>query len=124
MGLDEMRQAASEAARKNSSPAFTVDEIAKVLGEDADEFIACMRLVDAIIENPGVYTGVKAGLEASRLAAYRTRIGAKAQMYKSAAVGNADLRKRKDVLMTMYDSLLENINTLKGLARYEREVLS
>lgn len=109
-------------AQKEANPEFTVDEIASALGRDSEEFLNCMAVVEAIIDNPAQYTGVKAGIEATRLAALRTKIGAKAQMYKSAAVGNADLRKRKDVLMTMYDALLENINTLKGMAKYERDI--
>lgn len=116
------RMKAVEAAKRNNDPHFTMDEIGAALGQDAGEFLDCMELVEAIIADPHNYTGARAGVEALRLSALRTRIGAKAQMYKSASVGNADLRKRKDVLMTMYDALLENINCLKGMAKYEREI--
>lgn len=121
-----MRAAAAESARKANTPIFTVEQIANALGDDAEEFVACMKMVEAIIANPGDYMGIRAGLEAARLAAYRTKIGMKAQMYKSASVGsqNAHLRPRKDVLMCLYEALLENINTLKGLAKYEREVIN
>lgn len=121
-----MRQAAAESARKTNSPKFSVEDISIALGDDAEEFIAVMRVVSDIIENPHDYTGIRAGIEATKLAAYRTKIGMKAQMYKSASVGsqNAHLRPRKDVLMCLYEALLENINTLKGLAKYEREVIN
>lgn len=109
-------------AQKESNPEFTVDEIASALGRDSEEFLKCMALVEAIIDDPASYTGVRAGITATQLAGLRTKIGAKAQMYKSASVGNPELRKRKDVLMTMYDALLENINTLKGMAKYERDI--
>lgn len=109
-------------AQKENDPEFTVEQIAEALGRDADEFLACMEVVQAMIDNPHQYTGVRAGIEATRLAALRTKIGMKAQMYKSASVGNPDLRKRKDVLMTMYDGLVENINCLKAMAKYEREI--
>lgn len=122
--LERARKDASAKAKAAENPHFTVEEIALVLGDDAAEFLECMKVADTIIDDPRHYTGILAGLEASRLAALRMKIGAKAQMYKSASVGNAELRRRKDVLMTMYDALLENINCLKGLARYEREVTS
>lgn len=113
---------ATQAAKKYNDPHFTIEEIAEVLGKDADEFLACMEVVEAMIADPHNYTGARAGVEAVRLSALRTKLGMKAQLYKSAAVGNADLRKRKDVLMCMYDALLENINCLKGMAKYEREI--
>lgn len=120
--LMAMRRDAAEAAKKNNDPHFTTEEIAEVLGKDAEEFLSCMVVVEAIIADPKPYMGLRAGVEAVRLAALRTKIGAKAQLYKSNAVGNPDLRKRKDVLMCMYDALLENIQTLKLTAKFGQEI--
>lgn len=121
--MEQMRRDTANKAKQNNDPHFTVEEIAEALGQDAKEFLDCMAIVEAIIADPASYTGAKAGITATKLAGLRTKIGAVAQMYKSASVGNPELRKRKDVLMTMYDALIENINTLKSMTRYERDIV-
>ena len=95
------------------------EEILAVLGrEEYDEFMKVMQIVQGIIDHPEQYVGSKALVEAARLAAIRNKIGMRGQYYKTAA--RTDLsRKRKDLLLTMYAALEENINTLKLLGRIE-----
>lgn len=117
------RMKAAEAAKRTNNPHITIEEIADALGNDSEDFLAAMAIIDDLVANPASYSGARAAVEATRLSAIRTRIGATAQIYKTLAVGNADLRKRKDVLMVMYDALIENIQCLKTLAKYEREII-
>ena len=124
MSLEDMRRDAASKVRKAEDVHVTTEEIALCLGDDAEEFLEVRKLVEKIMDDPSQFSGLRAGLAASRLAAVRFKIGTKAQVYKKLSVGNADLRVRKDLLMTMYDALIENINTLKGLARYEREAMN
>ncbi len=100
---------------------LTIDKIKETLGDEASEFIDAMKVVQAIIERPQDYTGMKAIVEATRLAALRTKIGAKAQWYKTNGDKSLDNRKKKDVLMAMYASLEENIQTLKLAGRIEAQ---
>lgn len=97
---------------------LTMEDIYSCLGLDGKEFIDCMVVVQAIIDDPRDFIGNAGALEAARLAGLRTKIGTKVQYYKTAAKSVVQ-RKRKDQLFSMYHSLEENINTLKLLARIE-----
>lgn len=101
---------------------LTVDAIRDAMGEEAEEFLQAMEIINMIIANPDNFAGKRAANEAARLAGLRTVIGVKAQYYKTAdrSIKNT---KRKNVLMTMYQALEENINTLKLLSRMGPEFL-
>lgn len=97
----------------------TLDEIAGCLsGEEFEEFSRAMAVVQDILDNPSSYVGSRALVEAARLAAIRTKIGARAQYYKVAEKSIIQ-RRRKDLMLTMFSALEENINTLKLLGRIE-----
>ncbi len=98
---------------------ITIHAIVDAMGEDSEEFIAVMEIVDDMIANPNNYHGPTAGKYAALLSAYRTRISAKAQYYKWQKNAPYDVRARKDTLMAMYAGLEENINCLKLLARFD-----
>jgi hypothetical protein len=101
---------------------MTVELIKEAMGDEAEEFLQAMEVIDAIIANPNAFHGRKAAVEANRLAALRTKIGVKAQYYKTAnkTLPNA---KKRNVLMTMFTALEENINTLKILAKIESSII-
>jgi hypothetical protein len=95
-----------------------VDVIVKAMGEDADDFLEIMRIVDDIIVSPDKYSGIKALMLANQLAAYRTKIGIKANWLKSQERSISN-RQRKDVLLSLEHNLEENINCLKLMGRIE-----
>lgn len=98
---------------------ITLDEIAGCLStEEFSEFSRAMAIVQDILDNPSTYVGSRALVEAARLAAIRTKIGARAQYYKVAEKSIIQ-RRRKDLMLTMFSALEENINTLKLLGRIE-----
>lgn len=88
------------------------------MGDKADEFIECIKIVEDIIENPDHYLGVQAIKYANILAAYRTTMIVKSQMFKrrSAIMSEQD-KFVNDIWKTMYEALTENINTLKLAAK-------
>lgn len=96
-----------------------LDEIAGVLSsEEYNEFVECMSIVQTILDRPTAMMGSEALVAAAKLAALRTKLGARAQYYKTSEKSIMQ-RRRKDLLMLMYDALSENINTLKLLGRVE-----
>lgn len=101
---------------------ITIDAIKDAMGEEAEEFLLAMSIVNMIIDSPDSFSGKRAATEAARLSALRTVMGIKAQYYKTAdrSIKNT---KRKNVLMTMYQALEENINTLKLLSKMGSEFL-
>lgn len=99
---------------------LTIDVIRDAMGDDAAEFIKVMDLVQQMIQSPEDFYGPKAVIEATRLAALRTKISMKGQYYKQLKEGNpAIIRQRKDVLLAMYAALEENINCLKLMGRLD-----
>lgn len=105
--------------RLNGDVEVTLDEIAGCLSsEEFREFAWVMATVQDILDNPSTYVGSRALVEAARLAAIRTKIGARAQYYKVAEKSIIQ-RRRKDLMLTMFSALEENINTLKLLGRIE-----
>jgi hypothetical protein len=117
MTLEARRSMAAAAADGNVE--VTLDEIAGCLSsEEFTEFSRAMAVVQDILDNPSTYVGSRALVEAARLAAIRTKIGARAQYYKVAEKSIIQ-RRRKDLMLTMFSALEENINTLKLLGRIE-----
>jgi len=103
---------------------ITREDVLDVLGrEEGQRFIDVMDIVDDIIENPQSLVGNTALLMAAKLAAFRTKIGTYAQLYKTIDAKSIETRRRKDIMFTMYASLEENINTLKLLGRIESSKL-
>lgn len=100
---------------------LTVEEISDALGpQEAEEFLKVMRHVKDTIEHPEGIVGDKALILATQLAGYRTLIGVRAQVYKTAEKSLTQ-RKRKDIMLTMFTALEENINCLKLLGRMQRQ---
>jgi hypothetical protein len=96
-----------------------LDEVAGALSsEEYVEFSACMDIVQKILDRPNAMMGSEALVAAAKLAALRTKIGARAQYYKTTDKSIIQ-RRRKDLLMVMFTALEENINTLKLLGRVE-----
>lgn len=96
-----------------------LDEIAGALSaEEYKEFRDSMTIVQSILDRPNAMMGSEALVAAAKLAALRTKIGARAQYYKTSEKSILQ-RRRKDLLMLMFTALEENINTLKLLGRVE-----
>ncbi len=96
-----------------------LDEVAGALSsEEYKEFSDCMDIVQKILDRPNAMMGSEALVAAAKLAALRTKIGARAQYYKTTDKSIIQ-RRRKDLLMVMFTALEENINTLKLLGRVE-----
>lgn len=96
-----------------------LDEVAGALsGDEYIEFAACMEIVQRILDRPNAMMGSEALVAAAKLAALRTKLGARAQYYKTSDKSILQ-RRRKDLLMLMFTALEENINTLKLLGRVE-----
>lgn len=95
-----------------------IDTIKEMMGDQAEEFIECMKIVNDIIERPEHYVGGQAIRYANQLAAYRTTMIVKSQMFKrkSSLMDNED-KFVNDIWKTMYEALSENINVLKLSAR-------
>lgn len=95
------------------------DEVLDCLGEEeAGEFADIMKRVQYIIDNPSSISGLRALHTANQLAALRTKIGMRAQFYKTEKPTQT-VKRRKNLLLTMYNALEENINTLKLLGRID-----
>lgn len=95
-----------------------IESISALMGERANEFVECMRIVQDIIDNPTDYVGGQALKYANILAAYRTQMIVKSQAFKrrSTIMSESD-KVVNDIWKTMYEALGENINVLKLAAR-------
>lgn len=95
-----------------------VDYVVSMIGS---EFEQSYRLANAIIANPGDYTGPQAGITAQKLAAQRYKIGLAAQYWKQKGGTGAKPHDRmiKNALHLAYQALEEVINTLKLTARQD-----
>lgn len=95
-----------------------VDMLGELMGDKAHEFIECMRIVQDIIENPDHYVGGQAMRYANMLAAYRTTMIIKSQIYKrKSSIMSEQDKFVNDIWKTMYEALSENINVLKITAK-------
>ena len=94
------------------------DMLSDAMGDNASEFIECMRIVQDIIDNPETYIGMQALKYANILAAYRTQMIVKSQAYKrrSSIMSESD-KMSNDIWKTMYEALSENINVLKLIGK-------
>jgi hypothetical protein len=88
------------------------------MGDKAEEFIECMKIVQDIIDHPETYIGYQAIKYANILAAYRTMMIVKSQAFKrkSSIMSESD-KFVNDIWKTMYEALQENINALKLAAK-------
>jgi hypothetical protein len=92
--------------------------LAEQMGEKADEFIECIKIVQDIIENPQDYIGMQAIKYANILSGYRTLMIVKSQAFKRRSTVMSEQDKFvNDIWKTMYEALTENINALKLAAR-------
>ncbi len=101
-----------------SNLTLTKEDILDVMGDEAEGFLKVMAIMEDIIENTDKYSGVKALVTASKLAAYRTKIGAQANWLKSQEKSILG-RRKKDLLISLENNLLENINVMKMAARLD-----
>jgi hypothetical protein len=97
---------------------LTEEDIDNVLGPDAKKFKEVMLLVEDMIDFPQQYHGSKALVTALQLSAYRTKIGETANWLKSQEK-SLNGRRKKDLLISMENNLLENINVLKLMGRID-----
>lgn len=98
----------------------TMEEILGVLTkEEFEDFDKVMKVCASILEEPNKFIGMHSLIVATQLAAIRTRISARAQYYKTVQDKSITTRRKKDLCMSMYSALEENINTLKLLGRTE-----
>ena len=100
----------------------TLEDVVDCLGqEEGEEFFEVLKQVQRIIENPESIQGLRAIHMASRLAAFRLKIGLRAQHYKAYYSQDKSMttKRRKYLTETMYHALVENINTLKLLGRID-----
>lgn len=94
------------------------DWLAEQMGDRAQEFLECMRIVQDIIENPDFYVGAQALKYANVLAGYRTMMIVKSQAFKrKSSLMNEQDKFVNDVWKTMYEALVENINVLKIIGK-------
>jgi hypothetical protein len=101
---------------------ITIEEVFEVLGEEEGiEFSNVMSVVNKIINEPESYSGLRAIHMANRLAAFRIKIGMRAQHYKAYYAQDKSLttKRRKYLTETMYHALEEQINCLKLLGRID-----
>lgn len=92
--------------------------IAEHMGDKADEFLECMRIIQDIIDHPDSYVGAQAAKYANILAAYRTMMIVKSQAFKrKSSIMSEEDKLVNDVWKTMYEALSENINVLKIIVR-------
>lgn len=103
----------------------TFEQVIEVLGEEeATEFNQVMNYVQAIIDSPEKYNGLRAIHVANQLAALRTKIGLRAQHYKAFYSEDKSMttKRRKYLTETLYHALEENINTLKLIGRVDAKL--
>jgi hypothetical protein len=94
------------------------DWLAEQMGDRAQEFLECMRIVQDIIDNPDFYVGAQALKYANVLAGYRTMMIVKSQAFKrKSSLMNEQDKFVNDVWKTMYEALVENINVLKIIGK-------
>lgn len=92
--------------------------LAQQMGDKAEEFIECMRIIEDIIEHPDQYVGMQAVKYLNKLSGYRTLMIVKSQAFKrKSSVMSEQDKFVNDIWKTMYEALLENINALKIAAR-------
>lgn len=95
-----------------------VDVLKELMGDNSYEFIECMRVVQDIINNPDHYVGGQAMKYANLLAAHRTMMIIKSQVYKrKSSIMSEQDKFVNDIWKTMYEALSENINVLKITAK-------
>lgn len=90
----------------------------ELMGDNSVEFIECMKIVQDIIQNPDHYVSGQAVRYANMLAAYRTTMIVKSQIYKrKSSIMSEQDKFVNDIWKTMYEALSENINVLKITAK-------
>ena len=100
------------------------DAIDYTVSEIGEEFEEALKIANAIIANPGDYTGPQAAVTAIKLSAYRYKIGVAGAYWQHKSVGNPNrtVKMKKDALKISYDALQEIINTLKLTARHDHQL--
>jgi hypothetical protein len=94
------------------------DVLVAQMGDQAEEFVECIRIVEDIIKNPDHYLGYQAIKYANILASYRTLMIVKSQLFKRrSSIMTEQDKFVNDIWKTMYEALGENINALKLAAR-------
>lgn len=92
--------------------------LSKQMGDRAEEFIECMRIIEDIVDHPEHYVGMQAIKYLNKLSGYRTIMIVKSQAFKRKSTLMSEQDKFvNDVWKTMYEALLENINALKIAAK-------
>jgi hypothetical protein len=102
--------------------ASAVEYIADMIGDDFEKVI---NQVNRYLENPTSLNGPQAKILAARLAGYRVKIGLAKTFwqYRSSHTKNLQDRMIKDACFSLYDSLLEFINTMKIIAKQDADLV-
>lgn len=98
-----------------------VDYVVSMIGS---EFEQTLRMANAIIDDPGQYSGPQASAAALKLSAQRYKIGLAAQFWKVRGGGSASNVDKmiKNALHLAYQALEEVINTLKITAKQDHSL--
>lgn len=92
--------------------------LASQMGDKAEEFLECMRIVQDIIDHPDSYVSLQALKYANILAGYRTVMIIKSQAFKrKSSIMSEQDKFVNDIWKTMYEALVENINVLKIIGK-------
>lgn len=96
---------------------ISLSEIVEVLSPSEQKIVMeILEICETTSVQGSTFVGLQAAQYANRLAALRTNVSMYAQYYKTSAKSDTQ-RKRKDLLHAIFQSVEENINTLKLLAR-------
>ena len=111
-------QSALEKIKQGEGKHWDVEAVVAELCIAVPELREIWNFIEGLILDPERFNGPRASVEATRLAALRVKIG----LMKVAAKQNpGGSRVIKDGGFDLYDSLLELINTLKAMAKYDAE---
>lgn len=98
-----------------------VDYVISMIGSD---FERSLKIAEAVLEDPGHYTGRQAARAAVELSAHRYKIGVAAQFWKKRSVQTKKDTDRmvKDALMMAYDAIKDVVDALKKVSTLDYEL--
>lgn len=98
-----------------------IDYVISMIGSD---FERSLKIAEAVLENPGDYTGRQASRAAVELSAHRYKIGVAAQYWKKRSTSSKrDVdRMVKDALMVSYDAIKDIVDALKKVSTLDFEL--
>lgn len=102
------------------------DAIDYVISMIGSNFERSLQIAEAVLENPGDYTGRQAATAAVQLSVHRYKIGVAAQYWKKRSTASKrDIdRMVKDALMLSYDATKDIVDALKKVSTLDNELAS